>query len=93
MCSILQCGSSFVKIRTLLKDGNLYVGLRGFYDVVFRSPEHRSALLAKVPVFFDKRLVHVMQWSPVVDYHALLKQECPVWVIVDCKHAFYGHFY
>ena len=21
-----------------------------------------------------------MQWSPVVDYHALLKQECPVWV-------------
>ena len=67
---------------------NIYAGPRGFYDVVFRSPEHRSALLAKVPVFFDKRLVHVMQWSPVVDYHALLKQECPVWVTVDCKHAF-----
>ena len=50
---------------------NIYAGPRGFYDVVFRSPEQRSALLAKVPVFFDKRLVHVMQWSPVVDYHTL----------------------
>ena len=56
----------------------IYAGPRGFYDVVFRSPEHRSALLANVPVFFDMRLVHVMQWSPVVDYNALLKQECPV---------------
>ena len=55
---------------------NIYAGPCGFYDVVFRSPEHRSALLAKVPVFFYKRLVHVMQWSPVVDYHALLKHEC-----------------
>ena len=29
-----------------------------------------------------------MQWSAVVDYHALLKQECSVWVTMDCKHAF-----
>ena len=28
------------------------VGPRGFYDVVFHSPEHRSALLPKVLVFF-----------------------------------------
>ena len=38
-------------------------------------------------MFFDKQLVHVMQWSPVVDYRALLKQECPVFVTLDCKHA------
>ena len=31
---------------------NIYAGPQGFYDVVFRSPEHRSALLAKVSVFF-----------------------------------------
>ena len=68
--------------------GKIYARPRGFYDVVFCSPEHRSALLAKVSVFFDKRLVHVVQWLPVVDYHALLKQECPIWVRVDCKHAF-----
>ena len=67
---------------------NIYAGPRGFYDVVFRSPEHRSALLAKVPMFFDKRLVQVMHWFLIVDYHALLKQECLVWVTVDCKHVF-----
>ena len=61
---------------------NIYAGPRGFYDVVFHLPKHRSALLG--PLFLDKRLVHVMQWSPVVDYHALLKQECPAWVTVDC---------
>ena len=52
---------------------NIYAGPRGFYDVVFRSSEHRSALLAKVLVFFDKRLVHVMQWSPVVDYFMIVR--------------------
>ena len=61
---------------------------RGFYDVVFWSPEHRVALLAKVPVFLEKKLVHIMEWSPIVDYDTLLKQQCPVWVTVDCKQSF-----
>ena len=30
---------------------NIYAEPQGFYDVVFCSPEHRSALLAKVLVF------------------------------------------
>ncbi len=66
----------------------VHVGPRGFFDVVFRSSEHRTALLAKVPLFFDRRLVHVMQWAPMVDYDVLLKQQCPVWVSVDCNHSF-----
>ena len=67
---------------------NTYAGPRGFYDVVFRSLEHQSGLLAKVLVFFDKRLV-----DPFVDHHALLKQESPIWVMVDCKHVFLWPFY
>ena len=63
---------------------NIYAEPRGFYDVVFHSPQHRSALLAKVLLLFYKRLVCVMQWSPVVDYYALLKQECPIWVTLAC---------
>ena len=68
---------------------DVYVGPRGFYDVVFRSSEHRTTLMAKVPIFFDRRLVHVMEWVPVVDYKDLLKQQCPIWVTVDCSNSFF----
>ena len=68
---------------------DVYVGPRGFYDVVFRSSEHRTTLMAKVPIFFDRRLVHVMEWVPAVDYKDLLKQQCPIWVTVDCNNSFF----
>ena len=68
---------------------DVYVGPRGFYDVVFRLSKHRMALMAKVPIFFYRRLVHVMEWVPVVDYKDLLKQQCPIWVTVDCSNSFF----
>ena len=66
---------------------DVYVGPRGFYDVVFRSSEHHTTLMAKVPIFFDRRLVHVMEWVLTVDYKDLLKQQCPIWVTVDCNNS------
>ena len=45
----------------------------GAKHIAFHSSEHRSALLDKLSMFFDKWLVHVMQWFPIVDYHTLLK--------------------
>ena len=39
-----------------------------------------------IEVHFDKRLLNVMQWSPVVDYHALLKKECLVGVTMDTQN-------
>ena len=67
----------------------VYVGPRGFYDVVFGSSKYRTTVMAKVPIFFDRRLVHVMEWVPVVDYKDLLKQQCPFWVIIDCSNSFF----
>ena len=65
---------------------NIYVGPRGFYDVVFHSPEDRNTLLVKVPMFFDKQLVHVMQWSPGLS--CFVETRMPCLSNLDYMHAF-----
>ena len=44
--------------------------------------------MAKVPIFLYRRLVHVMEWVPAVDYKDLLKQQCLIWVTFDCNNSF-----
>ena len=69
---------------------NIYVGPRGFYDVVFQSPEHRSALLAKAPMFFDKRLVHTIDTHGVKSLCFKLKWETFGGHCFECGE--WGHF-
>ena len=72
---------------------DVYVGPRDFYDVAFRLSKHHMTLMEKVPVFFYRRLVHVMKWVPLVDYRDLLKQQCPIWVtVVVVTHSFGTHY-
>ena len=47
---------------------DVYVDQSGFYDVVFQLSEHHMVLMAMVPEFSNRRLVHAMDWVPVVDY-------------------------
>ena len=48
------------------------------------SQEYKEKLLNKLPVFYEKSLVHIVPWRPLVEYQYILKQECPVWVEVEC---------
>ena len=72
---------------------DMYVVPRGFYNVVFRSSEHCTALMAKVPIFFDRRFVNVMQWVPVLDYKDLVKYTVQFgWPLIVATHSF-GIYY
>ena len=62
-----------------------------FFDVFY---DHALIL------FFTEKLPYInwiKQWLKTIvspsrvideDYHALSKQECPIWVTMDCKHVF-----
>ena len=66
---------------------DVYVGPRGFYEVVLNSSENKETLLARLPIFYGRSLVHVVPWRPLTEYLDILKQDCPVWVEVECKHS------
>ena len=66
---------------------DVYAGPRGFYEVVLRSQEYRDQLLNRLPIFYGRSLVHVVPWRPLVEYQDILKQECPVWVEVECNQS------
>ena len=34
-------------------------------------------------------LVHMMEWVPLVDYKDWLKQQSPIWMIVDCSNSIF----
>ena len=66
---------------------DVYAGPRGFYEVILISQEYKEKLLNKLPVFYEKSLVHIVPWRPLVEYQDILKQECPVWVEVECTYS------
>ena len=67
---------------------DVYKGPRGFFEVIFRTEEQRDRLLSRIPVFFNNSLVYVVPWRPLAEFEEILKQECPIWVEVECKFSF-----
>ena len=67
---------------------DVYKGPRGFFEVVFRTEEQRDRLLSRVPVFYNSNLVYIVPWRPLAEFQEILKQECPIWVEVECKFSF-----
>ena len=63
---------------------DVYVGPRGFYEVVLVAQEYKEKLHR---VFYVNSLVHIVLWRPLVEYQDLLKQECPAWVKVECTYS------
>ena len=57
---------------------NICIRPWAFMMLYFAPLNIKAHYYFKVLVFFYKRLVHVMQWSPAMDYQALLKQQCHV---------------
>ena len=66
---------------------DVYAGLRGFYKVALHSQEYCDQLLNRLPIFYGRSLVHVVPWRPLVEYQDILKQECPIWVEVECNQS------
>jgi hypothetical protein len=58
------------------------------FEVIFRTEEQRDRLLARLPVFFNNKLVYIVSWQPLAEFEEILKQECPIWVEVECKFSF-----
>ena len=67
---------------------HVYKGPRGFFEVVFRTEEQRDRLLSREPVFYNSNLVYIVPWRPLAEFQEILKQECPIWVEVECKFSF-----
>ena len=67
---------------------DVYKGPRGFFEVIFRTEEQRDRLLSRLPVFFNNNLVYIVPWRPLAEFEEILKQECPIWVEVECKFSF-----
>ena len=68
---------------------DVYKGPRGFFEVIFRTEEQRDRLLSRIPVFFNNKLVYIVPWRPLAEFEEILKQECPIWVEVECKFSFF----
>ena len=66
---------------------DIYVGPRGFYEVMLLSQALRGKLFNRLPLFYERGLVHVVPWRPVVEFQEILKRECPVWVEVQCQNS------
>ena len=67
---------------------DVYKGPRGFFEVIFRTEEQRDRLLSRLPVFYNNNLVYIVPWRPLAEFQDILKQECPIWVEVECKFSF-----
>ncbi|MCO5555945.1 hypothetical protein L7F22_009489 [Adiantum nelumboides] len=67
----------------------IFDGPRGFFEIMFKTPEARQLALQKVPLFFDGQLVHAVPWRPLAEFQEILKQECPIWVEVESCPAMY----
>ena len=67
---------------------DVYKGPRGFFEVIFCTEEQRDRLLSRIPVFFNNKLVYIVPWRPLAEFEEILKQECPIWVEVECKFSF-----
>ena len=72
--------------RNTMED--VYKCPRGFFEVIFRTEEQRDRLLSRIPVFFNNKLVYIVPWRPLAELEEILKQECPIWVDVECKFSF-----
>ena len=62
---------------------DVYAGPRGFYEVVLVSQGYKKKLLNKLPVCYEKSLVHIVLWRPLVEYQYILKKKCLIWVEVE----------
>ena len=69
---------------------DVYKGPRGFFEVIFRTEEQRAKLLSSCLVFYNNNLVYIVPWRLLAEFYEILKQECPIWVEVDCIFSFYG---
>ena len=65
---------------------DVYASLIALMKVFLTCQEYREKPLNKLPILYRRSLVQVVPQGPFVEYQAIPKRGCHVWLAVECRH-------